>query len=69
MLYLDRNNIGVQGAQYFGNILQNNTVIQIFCLYNSCLCISFNTDTHYTQPCGKQDWYSRNSIYTGSITK
>ncbi len=69
MLYLERNNIGVQGAQYFGNIVQNNTVIQIFCSYNSRLCISFNTDTHYAQSCGKQNRYSRNSIYTDSITK
>ncbi len=58
-LYLDRNQIGAQGAKYLANALEKNTVTSftLFCFVSNSSSIFF-IDTHSTLPLPQQNRWS-----------
>jgi hypothetical protein len=48
-LNFENNEIGHEGAQYLADTFRQNSVRLIFYLSVSYVCISFNTDTYYSE--------------------
>ena len=68
-LNLQRNNIGVEGAQSLANALQVNTVRRLLCASSTCSPLSLHIDTHNAESSTEQHRRWRTTVSGACATK